>query len=75
MSTQFDTGCQQDHQNRMHDLNNSFSSMYQPYAQDPASGHNLPYFEPPYDRYQMSSGQMNQSYLDNPSNTETWMSE
>ena len=75
MSTQFNTGFQHDHQNRMHDLNNSFSSMYQPHPQDPASRHNSPYFDPPYDKYQMSSGQTSQSHPDNLIDAETWISE
>ena len=49
--------------------------MYQPHPQDPASGHNSPYFDPPYDKYQMSSGQTSQSHPNNLIDAETWMSE
>ena len=75
MSTQSNTGFLQDHQNRMHDLNNCSSSMYQPYARDLLNEPYSPCYELPYDKHQMSSDGTNQSYFDNVSNAETWMSE
>ena len=75
MSTQSNPGVQHTHQNRMNDLNISFSSMYQFHAPDPTSGHNSPYVESHYDNYQLSTGQLSRSYFDNLSNTGTWMSE
>ena len=77
MSIQFNAGFQQDCQNRMHDLNNSISNMYQPRAQDLTRGQYSPRFEPPYDKYQyqMSSGQTSKSNVDNLINTEPWISE
>lgn len=75
MSTQLNAGFLQDHQNRMHDLNNCSSSMYQPHARDLRNEPYSPCYEPLYDNYQMSSDRTNQPYFDNVSNAETWMSE
>ena len=75
MSIQSIAGCQQNHQNCLHNFNNSFSSTYQPQAQDPTNAHNSQCFESPYDKYQMSPGQTNGSDLDNLVDTEAWISE
>ena len=70
MAIQFNAGFQQDCQNRMRDLNNSVSNMYQPPAHDLPSGQYSPCFEPPYDKYQRSSGQTSELDVDNLINTE-----
>ena len=75
MSIQSTAGLQQDYWNCMHSLDNSCSSMYEPHAQDSTNGHYSPYFEPPYDKYQMSSGQTSESNFDDLNDMQSWISE
>ena len=75
MAIQFNAGFRQDCQNRMRDLNNFVSNLYQPHAQDLISGQYSPCFESPYDKYQMGSGQTSESNVDDLINTEPWISE
>ncbi|KAK0510473.1 hypothetical protein JMJ35_006905 [Cladonia borealis] len=75
MSIQSTAGYQQDYQNCMRDLDNSFSSMYETQAHDPTIAHNPSFFEPPYDNYHISSGRTNESRFDNPIDTEAWINQ
>ena len=75
MPIQSRAGYQQDYRNRMHGLDNSFSSTYQPQAQDPTNAHNLSCFETPFDKYQMRSGPTYESSMDNYFDTEAWIDE
>ena len=66
---------QQDHPECVHSLDNSFSSMHQPQAQDPTKAHNPSCFEISFDKHHMKSGPTNESRFDNLKDTEAWINE
>ena len=75
MSVQPKAGYKQGYRNCMHSLDNSFSSTYQPQAQNPTNAHNPSCLETPFDKYQIGSGPTNEPSVDNIIDTEAWISE
>ena len=66
---------QQDYPECISSLDNSFSSMYKPQAQDPTKAHNPSCFGIPFDKSHIESGPTNESSFDNIIDKEAWISE